>query len=328
MGTQNSFDMGEPRQNNFSFPQSLADKYQPKISECVGIEEPKRILVGLLKRPKPCNLLFVGAPGLGKTLCGMSFAKQLPGALIHVGAQKVDVAAVDALWSRMAYMPGIENDGKIIPVSWWVPLLDEMGDCTDKAQLQLLSKMDGTAGLRPTWGGGFVRGEAPPVIFIFTTNGIGPDQTKPPLTLLPRFLSRCMVLPFLAPDQEEIGRYLQKVWKKEGGRAGLPVEYFRDLAAGVGVRDALMRLDTELLRNPTIKEVIAALKDKERRASEKKNAEASKWEAAAQIERDPEVVEAQANYDEAVRAGAPAGTIAAKLAWVTMKKNIARERAS
>ena len=318
MATQSRFDLGEPRQNGFEFPKSAAEKYQPRIHDYIGLSEPKRIMLGLLKRPRSCNLLYVGPAGTGKTTFGISFAQLLPGSLVHVGAQKCDVDAVDRLWDKFAYMPAVGL--------WWIALIDEADQMTSKAQLQFLSHMDGTAALKPLWGGGMTKGEAPKVIRIFTSNGIGPERTTPPVDLLPRFLSRCMVIPFRPPETGELARYLKKVWARENGRSGLPIEYFEHLAEGVGVRDALMRLDTELLRNPGIREVKTMLSEKQARIEERQNTQANKWELAAEIESDPAVIAAVANYKEAMQSGASEESIAAKKAWVTMRRTAAKER--
>jgi len=320
MATQTRIDLGEPRQNAIAFPLSLAEKYQPRLKDYIGLSEPKRIFMGLLKKPRPCSLLCVGAPGTGKTTAGVAFSNELPGALVHTAAQKCDVAQVDALWDRFAYMPAVGR--------WWIALVDEADQASDKAQLALLSKLDGSAALKPLWGGGVVRGEAPPIIWIFTSNGIGPDQIRPPLSLLPRFTSRCLLVPFTAPTLAEIAKYLQRVWKKEGGRSGLPFEYFMELAQGVGVRDALMRLDVELLRNPLVREVKARLAEKAAALAAKQNGEAEKWSAANAVEQHPDVQAAIAAYEEAVRAKAPEREIAAKKAWVTIRRNqVADEQA-
>jgi DNA polymerase III gamma/tau subunit len=70
---------------------------------------------------------------------------------------------------------------------------------------------------------------------------------KPPGELLPRFLSRCMVLNFEPVPQKALALYLEDIWDKEHGPRHYPIEYFEQLAEGMGVRDALMRLDSELL---------------------------------------------------------------------------------
>jgi MoxR-like ATPase len=258
---QSAFDLGEPRQNGFDFPVTLAEKYQPKVESFVGLDEPKRVMQGLLKNPKPCALLFIGDPGCGKTTMAMSFAEQLPAAHHHIRAQSADVATLDRIWEQCQYYPARGR--------FHVVHIDEVDGATEKAQLQLLSRMDGTSCLKPIFGGGFERGEVPPIIYIFTCNGrMVNGEMKPPAELLPRFLSRCITLYFQPVPVEQLGQYLTAVWKKETDTT-LPREYAEYLAEGMGVRDALMRLDSELLapRSPAEIKVILA-EHKQRKAAQ------------------------------------------------------------
>jgi replication-associated recombination protein RarA len=241
-------DLGQPKQNPIGFPQTLAERYQPtRLADFVGLTRPRQLLAGLVAKPRACNLLFVGPPGAGKTAMGMCFAAELPGSLHHVSAQKCDVATLDALAEKFAYAPPV---GK-----FWICLIDEADQMTDKAQLQFLSRLDGTAALRPIFGGGFERGEPLPIIWIFTCNGHGAHQTEPPYSLAARFVSRCWQLAFEAAPRADLSKYLEKVWKAENGPA-TPEGYFDYIAEGVGVRDALMRLDVDLLAGPRERPVV------------------------------------------------------------------------
>jgi hypothetical protein len=239
---QSTFDLGQPKQNGIDFPVTLAERYQPrKIRDFIGLDRPKQLMTGLLAKPRPCALLFVGPPGAGKTATALAFAEELPGSLHHVSAQKCDVATLDALNDKFAYCPPI---GKL-----WICLVDEADQMTEKAQVQLLSRLDGTASLKPVYGGGFERGTPPTIIWIFTCNGRGPDQTEVPYSFAERFKSRNMIVPFPAVTTDDLAVYLERLWIAEGGEH-CEKEWFRYMAEGVGVRDALMRLESDLLAGP------------------------------------------------------------------------------
>lgn len=230
-----------PETSGLQFPATLAERYQPRrIDDFIGVERPKTLLRNLIANPRPCNLLFIGPPGAGKSVMGMALAEHV-GSLKHISAQKCDVSTLDALRDSLAYHP---PRGK-----FWVVLIDEADQMTEKAQLQFLSRLDGTASLRPVFGGGFERGEPLPIIWIMTCNGRGENGTDPPLSLAARFLSRCMRVEFEAVTPAELAPYLEKIWNQERG-SDVPAGYFDYIASGVGVRDALMRLDTDLLAGP------------------------------------------------------------------------------
>jgi hypothetical protein len=232
-----NLDFGEPKQNGFDYPLPLVEKYQPrKIADFIGLEGPKWVFENLLKAPRPVAVLLVGPPGCGKTTLAMAFAEELPGTLHHVSSQKCDVAALDRLTDLLAYYP---SRGKFHVVK-----VDEADQMTDKAQLQLLSKLDSTGWLKPIFGGGFERGPAPAVIWIFTCNGRGENGTTPPSTFEPRFLSRCLVVACQKPEVAEIAQFLRRIWSLEGGNASADPS---PLAEGCdGVRDALTKLEVAL----------------------------------------------------------------------------------
>jgi hypothetical protein len=141
----------------------------------------------------------------------MAFAEELPGTLHHISSQKCDVAALDRLSDLLSYYP---SRGK-----FHVAKVDEADQMTEKAQLQLLSKLDSTGWLKPTFGGSFERGPAPQVIWILTCNGRGEGGTTPPNTFEPRFLSRCLVVACGKPEVAEVAHFLRRIWSLEGGSA-------------------------------------------------------------------------------------------------------------
>ena len=240
-------DFGEPKQNGFEYPMPLTEKYQPrKIEDFIGLEGPKRLFANLLRAPRPVAILLVGPPGSGKTSMAMAFAEELPGTLHHISSQKCDVASLDRLNDTLCYYPA---HGKFHVVK-----VNEADQMTEKAQLQLLSRLDGTASLKPKFGGGWERGTPLPVIWIFTCNGRGEDGTMPPGTFEPRFLSRCLVLPCGKPQVSEIAQLLARIWSHEGGNTSanlLPLAESCD-----GVRDALTKLEvalcTGILPSPSV----------------------------------------------------------------------------
>ena len=244
MSGQIIFDLGEPRQHNITFPLSLAEKYRPQhLTQFAGLPEAKKVFAALLSQPRPCNLMLVGPPGTGKTTMALVFAELLPGTLHHISSQKADVAAIDALWGHCQFCP---TRGR-----FHIIVLDEADEATDRAQVQLLSQLDSAATLRPDFGGGVSQGTPPPIIWIFTANGTGPEHTDPSFRFERRFLSRSIIVPFPRPSDGELAAYLAAVHQAEG-RNGLSEEDFLSIASvSDGPRDALMRLESCHLREAT-----------------------------------------------------------------------------
>lgn len=236
---QTPFGFAENPQPAIAFPVTLAEKYQPRnLDDCLISESPRLVLAALLKEPRPCSMLFIGAPGVAKSVAGLCFADSLGGSLVHISSQKCDVATLDSLRDRFAYHP---PKGK-----FWVCLVDEADQMSEKAQLQLLSRMDATAALVTGFGGASTRQSQPPIIWIFTTNGSGKLGLNPPASLEKRFLSRCMVIPFAPIAEDVLSQYLKSIWTQETDAHAHP-SYFDFMAQGGSVRESLMRMQVDVL---------------------------------------------------------------------------------
>jgi DNA polymerase III gamma/tau subunit len=116
-----------------------------------------------------------------------------------------------------------------VPLSgrFHVVIVDEADKMTSAAQLALLSKLDATD-------------QAPNTIWIFTCNSTD--------GLEPRFLSRCRVIEFSSYGMAaDIAGYLDKVWHSEGGSGHTPDLSRLAKESRNNVRDALMKLEIELM---------------------------------------------------------------------------------
>ena len=205
----------------FAFPQSLAEKYRPRtIAEFVGLEKPKRILANFAKNPRSVAFLFTGPSGTGKTTMALALCEAIGGELIHIPSSHCTVAELEESLRMTQYVP---MAGK----KFWVVLVDEADQMTEKAQLALLSKLDST---------GHIDG----CVFVFTCN----DTER----LEARFRSRCMTVEFSSYGMaKEAAEFAEKVWRQEGGNGNGPD--FTRLAKDSrnNLRDMLMRLDVEIL---------------------------------------------------------------------------------
>ena len=233
----------EPQAGALDFSEPLTQKYQPHtIASFVGMPKQKALFSALLMRPRPCALLLVGPPGVGKTTMPLAFAQQLGGSLIQIASQKCTVETVEKAWETVHYYPSQGN--------WWVVLADEADKMSYAAQIALLSKLDSVSTLKPVFGGGVEKSKPLPVIWIFTCNGRGEDGTEPPSTLEPRFLSRCLKIEFKLSDVNgELPDFLRAIWDKETDTPEDGPPNFERMVADASncVRDALQALELAIL---------------------------------------------------------------------------------
>jgi replication factor C large subunit len=181
---------------SFEFPKPLAQKYQPtRIGDFIGLEKPRKILASFARAPRSCALLFKGPSGTGKTTMALALAEEIGAEMIHIPSQRCTVAELEQCLAMTQYVP---MAGK----KFWLVLIDEFDQASEKAQLALLSKLDAT-GMRDG------------VIFVFTANSVD--------NLEARLLSRCMQIEFSSYGlSEQISTFLEGIWSSETSCADRP----------------------------------------------------------------------------------------------------------
>lgn len=93
-------------QSAFGFPRPLTEEYKPNvISEFVGLEKQKKMLLNLAKAPRPCALLFQGTSGSGKTTMAYAFAREIHADVWHVGSQDCKLDRLQEVVARCHYVP-------------------------------------------------------------------------------------------------------------------------------------------------------------------------------------------------------------------------------
>lgn len=202
-----------------AFPQSLSEKYRPRtLADFVGLAKPRKILSKLVENPFASAWLFTGPSGTGKTSAALAIAAEMNAELIHIPSQHCTVAELEEALRMTQYLP---MQGK----KFWLVLVDEADQMTEKAQLALLSKLDAT-GMRDN------------CIFIFTCNVTDKLET--------RFLSRCRVLEFSSYGLNgDLVALLRRVWQAETSDA--PEPNWKTITAGNNVRGSLHALETEIM---------------------------------------------------------------------------------
>lgn len=205
---------------SLDFPQPLTEKHRPeRIKDFIGLTRPKAVLSRFSEKPYPSAWLFLGTSGVGKTTMAQALASEIGAEFHHIPSRSYGLETVENVVRLCNYVP--------LSGGFHLVLVDEADQMTLAAQHAFLSKLDSTA--------------CPPnTIFVFTAN-----STQ---YLEDRFLSRCRQLEFSGHNiGRDLPRYLAKLWKKEAGRKN-GVDFQRMAReANLNVRDALSRLELELL---------------------------------------------------------------------------------
>jgi DNA polymerase III delta prime subunit len=150
-----------------------------------------------------------------------ALAEMIPAEVHHVPSQSCDVATLERVCATCARVPWYGKRTHLV-------LVDEADAMTEKAQLFLLSKLDGTAAL-------------PDTIWIFTCNAT--DRLMTP------FLSRVKTIEFSSYGiAAEAAAMLERIWH-ENAPAGAAAPNFARLVkdSSNNIREALSRLETELM---------------------------------------------------------------------------------
>jgi len=280
------------------FPVPLTEKYRPRrVRDFVGLVKVKRTLEPFIKKPFPHAWFFLGGSGLGKTALVQAIAEEINAELQEIPSAEADLDRVQRETAICRYGAFNFKTGKAC--AWHILSIHEADRMTPAAQLSLLSKMDSTA-----W--------PPQTIFIFTANSLQ--------TLEARFMSRCSVLEFETETLEgELEAYLETIYKKEGGT--YPLDFAKIAkACGYNVRDAMNKLQVELLIGRNRK----GLPDGDLKILPEHLHECEKchkpWKCNQLKCKLPHV-----SVCPACGGAQTVGSLRAKKAWVTIRKNIADE---
>ena len=206
-------------QTSFGFPVPLSERYRPQsIGDFIGLDRAKRVLTALARNPFPSAWLFIGDSGTGKTTMALALAAAIGAEVHHIPSAECNLETIQSVRARCQYTPWPGFRMHMV-------LVDEADRMSPAAQLALLSHLDST-------------NFPPATIYVFTAN----DSSR----LEVRFLSRLRRLDFSAAEMSDTRFLLAGIWKTECPAAAAP-DFDAMLSDKINVRDALMRLETEML---------------------------------------------------------------------------------
>ena len=203
-------------------PRALTERYRPAtVAGFAGLEDAKKALGALIRRPYESHWLLTGESGTGKTSAALAVCEAIAGELHHIPSQECTLERLQRVRRSCQYVPAAGYQ-------WHVILIDEGDRMSEAAQIACLSMLDGT--------------DTPPRTIIFVTCN---DTTR----LETRFLSRLRKLKFSNYRiQAEAAELLERIWSTEAPADAKRPNFAAMIKEANGnVREALMDLEVKLL---------------------------------------------------------------------------------